>query len=89
MRKVKHVTPTHWIWVVYDRENKMVLAAAGGTWSIKSGKYEESCKFTTDNFPQARERSFPYAFKIDGDRWTLSKGQISGGEHEEVWKRVK
>src|SRR6185312_12921645 len=32
---IKHVTPTHWTWVIYDRENKMVLAALGGTWSLK------------------------------------------------------
>ncbi len=89
MRTVKHVTPTHWTWVAHDRENKMVLAAAGGTWSIKDGKYEEAVKFTTDNFPQARGKSPAYGFKVDGDLWTLKRGPEFEIQNDETWKRVK
>ena len=38
---IKHVTPTHFTWVVYDREKHAILAVTGGTWSLKDGKYEE------------------------------------------------
>jgi len=89
MRTVKHVTPTHWTWVAYDRENKMVLAAAGGTWSIKGGKYEEVCEFTTENFPGARGKSFAYDFKVDGDQWTIKRGPELQIQNDEAWKRVK
>jgi hypothetical protein len=89
MRKVKHVTPTHWIWVIYDRDNKMVLAAAGGPWSIKGGKYEEICEFTTDNFPQARGKSFAYDFKVDGDQWTIKRGPEFEIRNDETWERLK
>ena len=87
MRTVKHVTPTHWTWVAYDRENKMVLAAAGGTWSIKGGKYEEAVEFTTDNFPQARGKSPAYGFKVDGDLWTLMRGPEFEIRIDETWRR--
>ena len=89
MRTVKHVTPTHWTWVAYDRENKMVATAAGGTWTIKDGKYEETCDFTTENFQQVRGKSFPYKFKVDGDRWTLNAGAPGENQNDDVWKRVK
>ena len=89
MRTVKHVTRTHWTWVAYDRENKMVLAAAGGPWSLKGGKYEEACEFTTDNFPQARGKTSTYRFKVDDGRWTITGGLDVEHHFSETWKRLK
>ena len=89
MRTVKHVTPTHWTWVAYDRENKMVVTAAGGTWTIKDGKYEETCDFTTENFQHVRGKSFPYNFKVEGDRWTLNGGALGANQNDDVWTKVK
>lgn len=88
-RTVKHVTPTHWTWVAYDRENKMVIAAAGGTWSLRDGEYVENCEFTTDNFPQARGKSYPFEFRVDGDTWILKGGFNRAIRDDEGWKRVK
>jgi len=39
---------------------------------VDDGKYEETCDFTTENFQHVRGKSFPYNFKVDGDRWTLN-----------------
>ncbi|MGP0062373.1 MAG: hypothetical protein ACLQGP_02060 [Isosphaeraceae bacterium] len=89
MRMVKHITPTHWTWVIYDRENKMVMAAMGGPWSVKGDKYEETVAFTTDNVADARGTSHPYGFQVDGDRWLIKRGPGSRGAAEEVWKRLK
>lgn len=86
-RTVKHITPTHWTWVAYDRENRRVLAAAGGTWSLQNGEYVEECVFSTDNLPQLRERSFPFAYQLDGDRWTLKGGPDRAIRDDETWKR--
>jgi hypothetical protein len=85
MRTVKHITPTHWTWVAYDRENKMVLAAAGGTWLLQNGQYVENVDFTTDNFPQARGRAPAYEFRIQADEWILR----AGAGRDEIWKRLK
>lgn len=89
MRTAKHVTRTHWTWVAYDRENRMVLAAAGGTWSLKSGKYEEACEFTTDNSPQARGKASTYRFKVDDGHWTITGGPDVQRQFTETWKRLK
>ena len=77
MRTIKYITPTHWTWVAYDRENKRVMTAAGGTWSLRDGEYVEDCEFTTDNFPQARGNSYPYEYRLDGDQWILKGGAQS------------
>jgi hypothetical protein len=89
VRTVKVVTPTHWTWVSHDRENKMVLPAAGGTWYIKDGKYQETCDFSTDNMAGARGRSFTYPLKVNRDHWTLRGKAESGEERDEIWMRVK
>ena len=86
---VKHITPTHWTWVTYDRENKRVLAAAGGTWSLRNGEYVEDCEFTTDNFPQVRGNSYPFEYRLEGDQWTLKGGANRAIREDETWTRLK
>jgi hypothetical protein len=88
-RMVKHVTPTHWTWVVYDRENRRVTDAAGGTWSLRDGEYVEDCEFCTENFPQLRGGSYPFQFRIDGDRWVLKGGPDRAIRDDETWTRLK
>ena len=89
MRTIKYITPTHWTWVAYDRENKRVITAAGGTWSLRDGEYVEDCEFTTGNFPQARGNSYPFEYRLDGDQWTLKGGANRGIREDETWTRVK
>jgi hypothetical protein len=89
VRMVKHVTPTHWTWVTYDRENRMVLTSAGGTWSLRNGAYVEDCEFTTDNLPQARGNSNAFEFRIDGDRWILKWGNNRAVRDDETWTRLR
>lgn len=86
---VKCVTPTHWTWVAYDKENKQALAAAGGTWSLRNGEYVESCEFTTENFPQARGNAYPFEYQVKGDQWTLKGGGNRAIRNDETWKRLK
>jgi hypothetical protein len=88
-RMVKHVTPTHWTWVAYDRENRMVQAAAGGTWSLRDGEYVEAVEFTTENFPQARGNTSPFEYRLDGDRWILKGGPDRAIRDDETWTRLK
>jgi hypothetical protein len=89
VRNVKHVTRTHWTWVTYDRENKMVLAAAGGTWSFKDGKYKEACEFATDDVLHERGKTTAYESKIDRGTWTMTGGADAGNQFVETWKRMK
>jgi hypothetical protein len=75
--------------VIYDRENKMIMAAMGGPWSLKGDKYEETVAFTTDNVAQARGNSNAFGFQVDADRWLIKREPGVEGAAEEVWKRVK
>jgi hypothetical protein len=88
IRMVKHVTPTHWTWALYDRENRRVLAACGGTWSLRDGEYVEDCEFSTDNFPQPRGKSNAFEFRIEGDRWILKGGGKRVIRDDETWTRL-
>jgi hypothetical protein len=88
-RILKYITPTHWTWAIFDRENKMVMQAMGGTWSLKDGKYEETVDFTTENGADARGRSNPFGFEVRDDRWILRRGPEQAGAREEVWTRLK
>jgi hypothetical protein len=89
IRTLKYITPTHWTWVTYDRENKRVQAAAGGTWSLRDGEYVEDCEFTTNNVLQARGKASPFKIHIDGDRWTLKGGTNRAIRDDETWTRLR
>lgn len=88
-RIIKLVTPTHWTWVVYDRENKMVLNAMGGTWSLKGDQYEETVDFTAEELPGAQGQSFSYDFKMEDDQWLIKRGPKFDARTDESWKRIK
>jgi hypothetical protein len=88
-RMIKHVTPTFWTWVIYDRDNKMVLAAMGGPWWLRGDKYVESVAFTTENVANARGQQNAFGFEVDGDRWLVKRGPEAAGVGDEEWKRVK
>ena len=88
-RIVKYITPTHWTWVIYDTENKGVVAAMGGPWALKGDRYVETVAFTTDNSRGARGSTNPYGFEVDGDRWVIKRGPGVPGAAEEEWTRAK
>jgi hypothetical protein len=89
IRTIKSITPTHSTWVTYDRENKRVLAAGGGTWSLRDGEYVEECEFSTENIPQLRGGTFPFEFRIDGDRWIQKGGPNRAIREDQTWARLK
>lgn len=84
---IKHVTPTRWSWVVYDRGKNAILAAAGGVWRIKDGHYEETCEYSMN--PNLRGKTYTFSILIVGDKW--EHRILPGGELivDEVWTRCK
>jgi RNA polymerase sigma factor (sigma-70 family) len=88
-RCIKHITPTHWTHVAYDRESKVVLSACGGTWTLKGDQYEETNEFATDNMEHVRGKTFAWNYKIDGDKWSLKGGPDLENHVDEVWVRAK
>jgi RNA polymerase sigma factor (sigma-70 family) len=88
-RCVKHITPTHWTHVAYDRDSKVALSACGGTWTLNDGKYQETNEFSTEDMKHARGKTFAFSSKIDGDKWSLQSGPDLEIHVDDVWMRVK
>src|SRR5581483_2879285 len=89
MRCVKHITPTHWTWVAYDRDTKVVFSACGGTWTLRGDKYEETNEFATEAMAHARGKTFAFNYKVDRDRWFLKSGPELEIKVDDLWVRVK
>jgi RNA polymerase sigma factor (sigma-70 family) len=89
IRCVKHITPTHWTHVLYDRDSKVALSTAGGTWTLKGDKYEETNEFSSEDMKHARGKAYAYDFKIDGDKWYVKAGPELKILVDDVWVRVK
>ena len=86
---IKHVTPTHYTWLVYDRDKDAILVVTGGTWSLKDGKYEESIDFASDNAQQLRGKAFQFTINLAGDKWDHKGVPDSEIKVDEVWTRMK
>jgi hypothetical protein len=85
----KLVTPTHFTWTTFDRDNKTVLACAGGTWSVKEGTYTEHVEFATEGHQHLRGNTYTYQVKVKDDEWSVSNKPGGDFDVNEVWKRVK
>ncbi len=89
LRHYKHLTPTHFTWVIYDRAKMVPLAAAGGTWTIKGGDYREQCEFATEGHEHLRGREIPLIVRVEGDKWFLKSTPDTGFQVDELWVRQK
>jgi len=89
LRHIKHLTPTHFTWVTYDREEMAPVAAAGGTWSIRGGDYREQIEFATEGHKHLRGRDIPIAVRVEGDKWFLKSTPDTGFHVDDVWVRQK
>lgn len=86
--QLKHVTPTHFIWVLYDSEGK-VVAGMGGTCTIKGEEYVETPDYYMgEGFEALKGKAQEFKWKVDGKKW-IHNGKLSSGTTvEEVWERV-
>ena len=85
IRCVKHITPTHWTWVAYDRDTKVAFSACGGIWALKGDKYEETNEFATEDMKHVRGKAFAFNYKIDGDKWFLKGGPDLEIQVDDLW----
>jgi hypothetical protein len=85
---VKHVTPTQFMWVTYDKEGK-VTRAAGGSYVIKGEVYEETPEYgISSDFDEIKGKAHRFKWKVEGNKW-YHNGKLSGGMTiEEVWERI-
>jgi hypothetical protein len=87
--QLKHVTPTQFMWAVYGEDGK-VVAALGGTYSLKGDEYVETPEYGVgDNLDALKGKPQEFKWKIEGNKW-YHNGKLSTGlTIEEVWERVE
>ena len=87
--QVKHVTPTQFMWAIYDKDGK-VLAALGGTYTLKGDKYVETPEYGVGSvLDELKGKPQVFQWKVEGNKW-YHNGKLSSGQTiEEVWERVE
>ena len=83
---LKHVTPTGFMWLSYDATTRVVSRTAGGTYTLKGDKYEETPQYGLGgDFDTIRDKVQAFKLRIEGDTWhhdgalrTAQKSRRSG-----------
>jgi hypothetical protein len=92
LRQVKVINQDHFIWATYDRESKIPVAVAGGSYKLDGNTYTERVefgRFGTDQLQQIVGKEQTFNVEIVGDTLTLTGTLSNGMELREVWTRVK
>jgi hypothetical protein len=86
---LKHVTPGHFMWAIYDKDGK-VMSALGGPCTLKGEDYEETPEYGIgDALEQLKGKPQQFKWKVDGNKWHHTGKLSSGLTIEEVWERVE
>jgi hypothetical protein len=89
---LKHVTPTQFMWAIYDKDGK-VESALGGPYTLKGEKYDETPEYgladTLESLNALKGRVQSFTWKIKGNKWYHDGKLSSGVTIEEVWERVE
>jgi hypothetical protein len=86
---LKHVTPTQFMWLSYDKDGN-VTRAAGGRYTMKGVVYEETPEYgISGDFELIKGRAQTFKWKVEGNKW-YHTGELSNGlTIQEVWERVE
>jgi len=87
--QLKHITPTHFMFVDFDKDGKFI-DAFGGPYTLKGEKYEETLEYGVgDVFKMLKGKRQSFECKVEGAKW-YHDGTLSNGlTIEEVWERVE
>jgi hypothetical protein len=87
--QLKHITPTHFTFVDFDKDGKFI-DAFGGRYTLNGEKYEETLEYGVgDVFKILKGKTQSFECKVDGAKW-YHNGTLSNGlTIEEVWERVE
>jgi Lipocalin-like domain len=86
---IKHITPTHFMWVTYDQDGN-VSRTAGGTYTLKGDDYVENPEYGLGaDFEIIKGKAQTFKCKVDGSKWH-NDGELSNGlTIAEIWERVE
>jgi hypothetical protein len=86
---LKHVTPTHYMWVTFDKDGE-VTRTQGGPYVFDGGVLKSTPEYGLGReFEPIKGKQQLFKVKFDGNRWTQSGTLSTGTTLEEVWERVE
>ena len=86
---LKHVTPTHYMWVTFDKDGQ-VTRTQGGSYVFDGGVLKSTPEYGLGReFEAIKGKQQLFKVKFDGNRWTQSGTLSTGTTLEEVWERVE
>ena len=88
IRDLKHITPTHFTWVMYSKDEMRPVGTAGGTWSLAGDQYTERCEFASQGWEHLRGKEATFTVKIEDGRLSQTGVLETGFKVDEVWKRA-
>ena len=87
--QLKHITPTHFMFVDFDKDGKFI-DAFGGPYTLKGGKYQETLEYVVgDVFKILKGKPQSFECKVEGNKWYHSGTLSNGLTIEEVWERLE
>lgn len=88
-KTLKHITPTHAIWVSYDAAGAMIRSA-GGPYRSDGATLRSTPEFGMGpDFDAIRGREQTYRITLDGNRFRQVGTLGDGTTLDEVWERVE
>jgi hypothetical protein len=85
---IKHVTPTQFMFVDYDKDGK-ITDAFGGPYTLKGDQYEETPVYGVGDFHGLKGKPQSFMWNVEDNKWHHSGTLSSGATIEEVWERVQ
>ena len=85
---LKHLTPTHFVWLHYDRQGQ-ITQAGGGSYVVSGNRYDETPEYGLGEGIQpllGKRQSF--TARIAQGRWYHSGQETNGDVIEEIWERL-
>lgn len=85
--QVKLITPTHFIWMLSDKDGNIV-SGAGGTYTMRKDTYTELITMVLPGMKPFYQKKATYKVEIKGKRMTI-KGMLDDKiNNEEIWEKI-
>ncbi|WP_425616502.1 hypothetical protein NA78x_000150 [Anatilimnocola sp. NA78] len=86
---LKHITPTHFAGISYDKDGKFIRSH-GGTYSKQGEDYIETVEYTSnEGTADLIGKESKFTWKLDGNKWLHRGSTAAGTPINEVWVRVE
>jgi hypothetical protein len=86
---LKHVTPSHFIWVTLDKDGQ-IRESLGGSYTVDGDKYAESPEYGFGAIVAAfKGKTQAFTWKVEGSKWHHTGKLSTGLAIEEVWEQVE